>query len=60
MKLPVYRVVGTVGAAHKQTFEIECDVPELGVVERGIGTSRRAGEQTAAAAVLAALKASGK
>lgn len=60
MKLPVYRVVGTVGAAHKQTFEIECDVPELGVAERGIGTSRRAGEQTAAAAVLAALKASGK
>ncbi|MES2936486.1 MAG: ribonuclease III [Pseudomonadota bacterium] len=60
MKLPVYRVVGTVGAAHKQTFEIECEVPERGVIERGIGTSRRAGEQAAATAVLAALKASGK
>lgn len=60
MKLPVYRVVGTVGAAHKQTFEVECEVPERGVVERGIGGSRRAGEQAAATAVLAALKASGK
>ena len=32
MKLPVYRVVGTLGAAHKQTFDVECEagVPELG------------------------------
>jgi ribonuclease-3 len=37
MKLPVYRVVGTVGAAHKQTFDVECEVSELGLVERGIG-----------------------
>lgn len=57
MKLPVYRVAGTVGAAHKQTFDVECEVPELGVMERGIGASRRAGEQAAAAAVLLALKA---
>lgn len=56
MKLPVYRVVGTVGAAHKQTFDVECDIPELGVTERGIGPSRRAGEQAAAAAMLQALK----
>ncbi|WBY00887.1 ribonuclease III [Ramlibacter tataouinensis] len=57
MKLPVYRVAGVLGAAHKQTFDIECDVPELGVSERGIGSSRRAGEQAAAAAMLLALKA---
>lgn len=56
MKLPVYRVAGTLGAAHKQTFDVECEVPEMGVVERGIGASRRAGEQAAAAAVLLVLK----
>jgi ribonuclease III len=56
MRLPVYRVAGTLGAAHKQTFDVECEVTELGVVERGIGASRRAGEQAAAAAVLMALK----
>nr|WP_227494526.1 ribonuclease III [Ramlibacter pallidus] len=57
MHLPVYRVVGTLGAAHKQTFDVECEVGELGLVERGIGASRRAGEQAAAAAMLLALKA---
>ncbi len=57
MKLPVYRVAGTLGAAHKQTFDVECEIPELGVTERGIGASRRAGEQAAAAAMLLALKA---
>jgi ribonuclease III len=56
MHLPVYRVVGTLGAAHKQTFDVECEVTELGLVERGIGASRRAGEQAAAAAMLLALK----
>ena len=56
MKLPVYRVVATVGAAHKQTFDVECEVGELGLAERGIGASRRAGEQAAAAAMLLVLK----
>lgn len=56
MKLPLYRVVGTLGAAHKQTFDVECEVAELGHAERGIGGSRRAGEQAAAAAMLAHLK----
>jgi ribonuclease-3 len=60
MRLPVYRVVGTLGAQHKQTFDIECEVSELGLVERGIGASRRAGEQAAAAAMLMALKAKQK
>jgi len=57
MKLPAYRVVATLGAAHKQTFDVECEVAELGFVERGIGGSRRAGEQAAAAAMLLRLKA---
>ena len=56
MKLPVYRVVGTLGAAHKQTFEVECEASELGLVERGIGGSRRAAEQAAAQAMLIVLK----
>lgn len=56
MHLPIYRVVGTLGAAHKQTFDVECEVGELGLVERGIGASRRAGEQAAAAAMLLVLK----
>ncbi|MGE0348817.1 ribonuclease III [Hydrogenophaga sp.] len=52
MKLPVYRVVATLGEAHKQTFDVECTVSETGRTERGIGASRRAGEQAAAAAML--------
>jgi ribonuclease III len=56
MKLPVYRVAGVLGAAHKQTFDVECEIPELGATERGIGPSRRAGEQAAAAAMLQTLK----
>jgi ribonuclease-3 len=60
MKLPVYRVAGTLGAAHKQTFNVECEIPDLAVVERGIGATRRAGEQAAAAAALLALKSKSK
>jgi ribonuclease III len=52
MKLPVYRVVATLGEAHKQTFDVECTVTETGHSERGIGASRRAGEQASAAAML--------
>ena len=55
MKLPMYRVVGTLGAAHQQSFDVECEVIELGLCERGIGGSRRAAEQAAAAAMLLAL-----
>jgi ribonuclease-3 len=57
MGLPLYRVVGTLGAAHKQTFDVECEVIELNFSERGIGASRRAGEQAAASAMLQAIKA---
>lgn len=56
MRLPVYRVAATLGAAHKQTFDVECEIPDLGKVERGIGASRRAAEQAAAAAILMVLK----
>ena len=56
LKVPAYRVVATLGAAHKQTFDVECEIPELSLSERGIGGSRRAGEQAAATAMLHTLK----
>ena len=56
MKLPVYRVAATLGAAHKQTFDVECEVTDAGLTERGIGASRRSAEQAAAAAMLQVLK----
>ena len=55
MKLPMYRVVGTIGAAHQQSFDVECEVVELNLCERGIGGSRRAAEQAAASAMLVVL-----
>lgn len=58
MQLPQYRVVATMGEAHRQTFDVECTVSELGRSERGIGASRRAGEQAAAAAMLVFLRGS--
>jgi len=60
MRLPAYRVANTLGAAHKQTFNVECEITELGIVEHGIGASRRAGEQAAAAAALLTLKSKQK
>ena len=57
MKLPSYRVVATLGEAHKQSFDVECEIPELNRAERGIGGSRRAAEQAAATAMLQILKA---
>jgi ribonuclease-3 len=56
LKLPSYRVVATLGAAHRQTFDVECEITELNLAERGIGGSRRAAEQAAATAMLDTLK----
>ena len=57
MALPSYRVVATLGVSHQQTFDIECAIAELKLTQRGVGGSRRAGEQAAAAAMLQTLKA---
>ncbi|QNN56319.1 ribonuclease III [Diaphorobacter ruginosibacter] len=57
MRLPQYNVVSTAGAAHKQTFDVVCEIPELGLTEHGSGGSRRAAEQAAAAKLLVHLKA---
>ncbi|TDQ45262.1 RNAse III [Tepidicella xavieri] len=56
MKLPTYHVVATHGQAHRQTFEVLCEVTEWGCTARGQGPSRRAAEQVAAAAMLDLLK----
>ncbi|WP_297727904.1 ribonuclease III [Limnohabitans sp. Rim8] len=56
LQLPLYTVVATRGAAHKQVFEVACDIREMGLSQLGLGTSRRAGEQAAAAAMLEKLK----
>src|SRR6185369_14853870 len=55
--VPTYRIVGTTGQAHAQTFEIECSIPSLSLAEAGRGRSRRIAEQEAARRLLNALKA---
>lgn len=56
LSLPQYAVMATTGAAHRQTFEVACEVRELRQSQRGMGPSRRAAEQAAAAALLDILK----
>ena len=56
LALPKYTVVGTFGAAHRQVFEVSCEVTELRQTQQGSGASRRAAEQAAAAAMLQILK----
>ncbi len=55
--LPSYHVVATQGAAHRQTFEVECVVEQLGLRATGKGEARRAAEQQAAEALLRQLGA---
>ncbi|WP_424194502.1 ribonuclease III [Ampullimonas aquatilis] len=50
--LPAYQIVATHGAAHSQEFEVQCDVPSLGLMVSGRGASRRAAEQAAATLAL--------
>jgi ribonuclease-3 len=35
MRVPAYRVVGTMGAAHQQTFDVECEIAEMALCQRG-------------------------
>jgi ribonuclease III len=51
-KLPEYRVVAVHGAAHRQSFDVECVVSGLGLSATGSGTSRQRAEQQAAENVL--------
>lgn len=54
--LPVYALVATSGEAHAQEFQVECQVPAMGISANGRGSSRRAAEQSAAAVALERLK----
>ena len=60
LAVPVYSIRATRGQAHAQTFEVDCSVPALGLVESGEGRSRRVAEQEAARRMLDALSASDK
>ncbi|MDO5624698.1 MAG: ribonuclease III [Pseudomonadota bacterium] len=57
MQLPHYEVLRILGAAHRQTFEVQARVAERDLERTGQGVSRRAAEQAAAAALLQALQA---
>jgi len=48
MSLPAYTVVSVSGAAHDQSFRVECLVEAMGIQTFGEGSSRRAAEQGAA------------
>jgi ribonuclease-3 len=56
LPVPGYRIRATRGQAHEQVFEVECEVPALGLVEAAEGRSRRAAEQEAAQRMLVRLK----
>ena len=58
LPVPTYRISATRGQAHAQTFEVECLVPALNLVEGGVGRSRRVAEQEAARRMLDALTVS--
>jgi len=60
LPVPTYRISATRGQAHAQTFEVECEVPALHLVESGEGRSRRVAEQEAARRMLDALKLNDK
>jgi ribonuclease-3 len=50
LALPRYSVLATLGEAHEQTFQVECEIAELGIRCEGRGTNRRSAEQEAARA----------
>lgn len=54
-ELPEYRIVAVHGAAHRQSFEVECVVAGLGLSATGSGTSRQRAEQQAAETMLGKL-----
>ena len=58
LPVPTYRISGTRGQAHALTFEVECEVPALGLTQAGEGKSRRQAEQEAARRMIDLLKAS--
>jgi len=56
LALPVYEVVATLGSEHRRTFTVSCQVQGLALTTTGHGSSRRAAEKNAAAAMIAAVE----
>ena len=56
LPLPDYRLMGTQGEAHDQSFIVECVLVKPPLSTRGVGKSRRAAEQEAARQACAALQ----
>jgi ribonuclease III len=52
LALPLYAVLNIEGEDHAQTFEVSCEVPDLGRRVQGRGSSRRRAEQEAAERML--------
>jgi len=57
--LPTYNLLDTAGQAHAQTFHVECRIDARSLATHGQGASRKAAEQMAAEAALAALEGQG-
>lgn len=55
LSLPIYTVEGIEGEAHQQIFTVSCQVDGMSEKTLGKGTSRRRGEQDAAAKMLGIL-----
>ena len=55
LPVPEYTLVATTGKSPTEVFSVECRIPALSIVVSGTGGSRRAAEQDAATAALAAI-----
>ena len=47
-EIPKYQLISTTGDAHKQVFTAECDIKSLGIITKGVSSSRRKAEQQSA------------
>ena len=56
LAIPTYHVLEASGDPHRQTFVVECVIPELSLSARGEGSTRRAAEQQAAREALQRLE----
>ncbi len=59
LPLPEYGLLETTGEEHERSFRIRCSIVDPPLHAEGIGTSRRAAEQQAAADLLRELEAAG-
>jgi ribonuclease-3 len=59
LPLPRYEVQSVSGEAHAQSFVVSCEIPALGTLTQGHGSSRRRAEQLAAEEIISRLEAGG-